>query len=110
MDLTLLYFDDCPNWHVLDARLGEALRAVAGDAATIRRLQVTTDEQAQELAFRGSPTLLIDGVDAFAEPDAPVGLSCRVYRTDEGISGSPTVAQLVDALRATGQVSACTPT
>lgn len=110
MDLTLLYFDDCPNWHLLDARLGEALHAVGGDALTVRRVQVTTDEQAQELAFRGSPTLLVDGVDAFAEPAAPVGLSCRVYRTDAGLSGSPTVAQLVAVLRAGGQVSERTAT
>lgn len=106
MDLTVLYFDDCPHWRVLDQRLGEALDVVGGEARTVRRLQVTTDEQAQELAFRGSPTLLVNGADAFAEPDAPVGLSCRVYRTPEGMSGSPTVAQIVDVLRASRQVSA----
>ncbi len=44
--------------------------------------------------LRSSPTVLIDGVDPFADPDAPVGLSCRVYRTAGGVEGSPTLEQL----------------
>lgn len=98
MDLALLYFDDCPNWHLLDGRLAEALAALGRDDVVERR-QVTTSEQADELRFRGSPTLLVDGADPFADPDAPVGLSCRVYRTADGLGGSPTVEQLVDVLR-----------
>jgi hypothetical protein len=43
--------------------------------------------------------MLINGVDPFADPDAPVGLSCRVYRTDDGPAGSPTVEQLLAVLR-----------
>ena len=31
------------------------------------------------MGFRGSPTILVDGVDVFAEPDAAVGLSCRRF-------------------------------
>jgi hypothetical protein len=44
--------------------------------------------------------VLIDGVDPFADPDAPIGLSCRVYRTDTGFAGSPTFDQLEDAITA----------
>ena len=43
--------------------------------------------------------MLIDGRDPFLDSDVPVGLSCRVYRTDEGLAGSPTVQQLVAVLR-----------
>ena len=32
----------------------------------------------------GSPTLLIDGVDPFAEPGQPPSMSCRLYRDDDG--------------------------
>jgi hypothetical protein len=35
---------------------------------------------------------------AIADPDAGVGLSCRVYRTHEGPAGAPSVEQLREAL------------
>jgi hypothetical protein len=38
--------------------------------------------------------VLIDGVDPFANADAPIGLSCRVYQTESGFAGSPTLDQL----------------
>ena len=98
VDVTLLYFDGCPNWHETEERLAEAL-AVAGSSATVRRVEVATPEDAERLSFRGSPTVLVDGVDPFAEDDDPVGLSCRVFRTPDGLRGAPTVQQLVAALR-----------
>jgi hypothetical protein len=38
--------------------------------------------------------MLIDGVDPFLDQAAPVGLSCRLYRTDEDTDGAPSLAQL----------------
>jgi hypothetical protein len=47
----------------------------------------------------GSPTLLIDGHDPFAEPGSAASLSCRLYRDESGrIVGAPSVAQLRRAL------------
>ena len=99
MDLQLLHFDDCPNWVVAHQRMQEAAAAV-GVGGTIELVYVETPDDAERLGFRGSPTVLINGVDPFAEPDAPVGLSCRIYQTPDGPAGAPTVAQLVHALRA----------
>ena len=49
--------------------------------------------------MHGSPTLLIDGVDPFAELGQPPGMSCRLYRDDEGrTSGAPSVGQLRHAI------------
>jgi hypothetical protein len=96
MDVTLRYFDDCPNWKATDAHLG-VLAAERDDLRISRRL-VTTPEEAEATRFRGSPSVLIDGVDPFAEPDAPVGLACRVYQTPDGPAGSPTLDQLREAL------------
>ncbi len=96
MDITLLYFDDCPNWLQADAHL-RTLAAERPDLRISRRI-VDTPEQAEETRFRGSPSILVNGVDAFADPDAPVGLSCRVYQTPEGRAGSPTIEQLRAAL------------
>lgn len=100
MDVRLLYFDDCPSWRLADERLTEALaRTGRADTPIIRR-QVTTSEQADELSFRGSPTVLLDGQDPCAEPDSPVGLSCRLYVTPDGLVGAPTIDQLVAAVAA----------
>jgi hypothetical protein len=38
--------------------------------------------------------------DPFFECDPPVGFSCRVYRTEAGLAGSPTVEQLVAVMPA----------
>ena len=90
--MTLLYFDDCPNWLEADRNL----RALAEDhpEMVIERRRVETIEDAEATRFRGSPSIIVDGVDLFADADAPVGLSCRVYQTAHGFAGSPTLDQL----------------
>ena len=99
MQLSLLYFDGCPNWNVADERLREALTRVGRDGADVEHRRVSTLEEAEEAQFRGSPTVLINGRDPFLDHESPVGLSCRVYRTPNGLAGSPTVEQLVKVLR-----------
>ncbi|MDQ3612268.1 MAG: thioredoxin family protein [Actinomycetota bacterium] len=98
MEVTLLYFDGCPSWQLADERLLEALALTGHPDQPVTRRQVTTPEQAEQLSFRGSPTVLVDGRDPFAEPGAPTGLACRMFRTPEGLAGAPTVEQLVAAL------------
>ena len=96
MDVTLLYFDDCPNWKVADQRLS----AIAADRADVMvtRLRVETVEEAERVGFHGSPSILVDGVDVFAGPGSSVGLSCRIYRTPDGMAGVPSLEQLRGAL------------
>lgn len=91
MDVTLLYFDGCPSWQVADQRL-RMLADEYGLEVTYRK--VDTPEAAEQLGFHGSPTILVDGRDPFAEGDEPAGLSCRLYQTPEGQAGAPTVEQL----------------
>lgn len=95
----MLYFDDCPNWRLADQGLA-AITAGWADVKVTRHL-VETQEEAERMGFRGSPSILVDGVDLFPEPGAGAGLSCRVYRTPAGLSGAPTLEQLRTAL---GQV------
>lgn len=94
-DVLVQYFDGCPNWTLARDRLKSVLDE---SAATLSFEQIDTIDKAAEAGFRGSPTILIDGSDPFAEPDAPVGLACRIYRTESGNEGSPSVAQLQTAL------------
>ena len=93
-EVRLLYFDDCPNWKIARAHLSAAMLDLGADPGKVIYQQVTTEEQAAALGFRGSPTILVDGVDPFAGPDDPTGLSCRIYRTATGSQPAPTVAQL----------------
>lgn len=95
MDVTLLYFDDCPNWRDADHRLQTLAEELD---LTISRREVTTPEEADRLGFRGSPSILIDGRDPFASGDEPTGLACRVYDTPTGPAGAPSLAQLRAAL------------
>ncbi len=100
VDITLLYFDGCPNWRDADEHLKWALAAAGEGDVVMRRQVVDTVEEAERVGFLGSPTVLIDGRDPFAAPGVAPGLSCRVYRTETGVAGSPTVAQLRDAITA----------
>ncbi|MGV8850610.1 MAG: thioredoxin family protein [Propionibacteriaceae bacterium] len=101
MELTLLYFDDCPNWQLADRRLA-AIAAGRADVMVTRH-RVDSLEEAERVGFFGSPSILVDGVDLFPESGAGVGLSCRVYRTPEGVSGAPTIEQLRGALADVGR-------
>ena len=92
-DVELLYFDDCPNWRVTDGHLRTLAREF-GDV-TVTHLLVETPDEAERVGFRGSPTVLVNGVDPFAADTDPVGgLSCRVYQTPSCPAGSPTLDQL----------------
>ena len=100
MHIELLYFDGCPNWHVAHQRLDEALTSTGEHDIDVTLRTVKTDEEAQALWFPGSPTIRIDGRDPFPAAAQTYGLTCRVYSTPDGLAGSPTVDQLVQALAA----------
>jgi hypothetical protein len=98
MEVSLLYFDGCPN-HVEALSLLETLLYEAGWTGEIGLVNVDSPERADELGFRGSPTVWIDGVDPFLDPDAPVGLSCRIYATESGYQGTPPEQELRTAIQ-----------
>jgi hypothetical protein len=95
-EVTLLYFDGCPNWRQTD---GHLQRLQGERTFELRYRRVETPEEAARLGFAGSPTVLLDGVDPFATGDEPTGLACRVYTTPHGPQGSPTLEQLREVLR-----------
>ena len=98
MRVELFYFDGCPSWTVAEERLTEALRTLGRDDVTVERWLVETAEQAEQVGFTGSPTIRIDGTDPFATGTELVGLTCRVYRTPDGLAGSPTTARMFEVL------------
>jgi len=101
--ITLRYVAGCPGRRLAEARLRAALEALGAPDAAIVLEQVDTPADAERTAFRGSPAVLLDGLDAFADAGAPVGLACRIYATEDGPQRAPTVAQLRAAIeRAAG--------
>lgn len=98
MDVALLYFDGCPHWTVMAQRVDVALDQLGLENQVVRRVLVQTPEDAERLGFAGSPTILVDGADPFANGSERPGFACRVYRTPDGPAGSPTVDQLVAVL------------
>ncbi len=100
MHVTVLAVPGCPNAPVLGDRLAEAMEGRAGVSVTH---EVISDEgQAAKRGMHGSPTLLIDGIDPFAEPGQPPNMSCRLYRDENGqLSGAPSLGQLREAIEQT---------
>jgi len=98
MDVRLLYVDDCPSWRTAEERLRVALDATGHQHVPIVYELVTTIDEAREWHFCGSPTILVNGVDPFATAHDEPALACRVYASDQGRGGSPSVAQLTHAV------------
>lgn len=98
VELTILMVPECPHVPVLDDRLVEVLAGRVG-VAVLRRV-ITDDREAARSGMRGSPTLLIDGVDPFADQAIPPSLACRIYRASDGRTEPvPSVAALRRALQ-----------
>jgi hypothetical protein len=97
MDIELLYVPNCPNREAARRHLDAAL-AEHGLRVSVRERQVTSLEEADRFGMHGSPTIRVEGRDPFAGPDARPSLSCRLYPSEQGASGAPTVAQLAAAL------------
>ena len=98
MNIELLVIADCPN----DAAAAELIMTAVADTrlqATITRTIIASPDHAQQRGFTGSPTFLLNGVDPFARPDAPVALSCRLYSTPDGLRGVPALDELRQALK-----------
>ncbi len=99
MKIQLLHIDECPNWKDTEAHLRTALDSVGAPEETIDVILVSTAEEAAKYPFAGSPTILIDGEDPFPNGGPITELACRIYQTDTGLAGGPTIEQLTQILR-----------
>ena len=108
MDVELLVVSDCPGAAPAREMLRAALIHAGLPGVEVRVTVIADERQAQQRRFAGSPTFLIDGVDPFADPGLPVGMSCRIYRDTAGHgSNLPTLAELIRAIhQAAGQPAA----
>ncbi|OAK54846.1 alkylmercury lyase [Rhodococcoides kyotonense] len=103
MKVEILYFDGCPNWQEAADRVRAAASLIGQSDIEIGRRLISSDAEAAASAFAGSPTILVDGVDAFDDAVQLTELAYRVYSTDRGLAGLPTVDQLAASLRSKGE-------
>jgi len=101
MEVTFLYFEDCPSHEEALTRLRRVMQEEAV-AAEIEIVKVETEEQAQKFQFTGSPTVRINGEDIVAPPaETRYGLACRAYRLEDGrISPLPSLEMIRNAITA----------
>ncbi|GAA3195648.1 MULTISPECIES: hypothetical protein [Streptomyces] len=100
IEIDVLVVPDCPNRQLAEERLRQALDETGLRAARLTTRTVTDGTTAARTGFTGSPTILINGRDPFAEPGAVPSLTCRMYRTQDGLDGAPAAARIREALRA----------
>lgn len=99
MRVEILHIDDCSNWQEAGRRARTVLDAIGmADTAVEYRL-LETREEAAAVWFAGSPTVLLDGADAFPSAGRTSELACRLYYTDAGISRLPTIEQLTQVFQ-----------
>jgi hypothetical protein len=98
MQVKILYFNGCPMWETAAARLRTALAELARPDVAV---QLEDVHQVPDLSseWAGSPTVLLDGRDPFAAADGgshsvTVRDACRIYVTEAGFEGAPSVDQL----------------
>lgn len=93
----MVVLDGCPNADTAVARLHATLTNSGRTDLDVNVVVVESEEEGHRAGLHGSPTFLVDGRDPF-----PVGegtsWACRLYRTDAGLEGSPSVDQLEDVL------------
>ena len=92
--LEVLHVPDCPNLLAMLDRLREA-----SDIPVVTRV-VRTEAEAVQWGMAGSPTLLVDGHDPFAQDQrCECGVACRLYRDETGrTTPAPSVEQIRDVL------------
>ncbi|MEU0722806.1 hypothetical protein [Streptomyces sp. NPDC006140] len=98
--ITVLTVPNCPNAPLIRERIADALE---GRTVPVEWIEVNDADEATRQGMTGSPTLLLDGIDPFANEGAEPSLSCRIYRHLDGtMDGAPAVADLRRALTASG--------
>jgi hypothetical protein len=83
--IEFLFWSDCPSFPGARRLLGEVMAELGMDLP-VEEIEVLTDQEAERLAFPGSPTIRVDGVDVDPAGAAHMGtaLTCRLYRLEDG--------------------------
>ncbi len=84
MQIDFFYFDECPSHEQALERLRKVI-SEEGVEADISVVEVETEEQARDLEFAGSPTILVEGRDISPHLEmSNYALTCRAYQLEDG--------------------------
>ena len=103
-EIEFLYWEDCPS-HPEARRLLQETMAELNLNVSVKEIEVLTDEDAERLAFPGSPTIRVNGLDVDPAGAAQMGtaLTCRVYVLEgKRYSPVPSKAMIQQALAGGG--------
>jgi hypothetical protein len=94
----VLVVSGCPGTELAIARVREAAEALQLET-NLRFVIVENDEQARTHNFIGSPTVRVEGIDVEEDiANRPLGLACRLYRTEGVDERAPPLAWIHAAL------------
>jgi hypothetical protein len=103
----ILYFEGCPSFETLLARVRDIVAEHGGEPDEISLCAIETSDAAQAARFLGSPTVRVDGrdVDPTAAGREDFGLKCRIYRSAQGRAPTPPDAWIHAALSGVEQAT-----
>lgn len=80
VSIEVQHFYGCPNSVEMIKRVREAITNSKVETE-YREVLIDTPEKAEKYKFRGSPTVLINGIDLEGLPEPDLGhLACRYYK------------------------------
>lgn len=101
MRIDFLYFEECPSHEQALERLRKVMaeEGIEGEPSV---MAVETEEQARDLEFASSPTILVEGRDISPHLEQPnYALTCRAYQLEDGrISSLPSEAMIRRTIKA----------
>jgi hypothetical protein len=99
LKIEIQYFSGCPNSQTMIDRVREAIKNFSSNV-DYKETLVESPEYADKIKFRGSPTLLINGIDFENLPEPEKGnLSCRYYP-----NGLPDTEKIVNEIEKKGNL------
>ncbi len=99
LKIEIQHFRGCPNSPEMIHRVKEAIKG-SEEQIEYNEVLVESNELAEEIKFRGSPTVLINGedIEGREEPES-ASLNCRVYE-----NGLPSIDEIREKILSNNQV------
>ena len=94
MSIEILYVPGCPNYHYVRAL--QAVLASEEVQGEIHSVPVSTEGQAKDLLFPGSPTIRVNGKDVEPSEATVPSLACRLYANRSGVPSEQVLRRAVE--------------